>query len=104
MKMRKLGPMVFAATFVTTLVSGCATVAEKNTDLCEQTMQTRAEPALVSITHIDTSPDGSSITMTGVMEDQRNSTVVPAQAECRFNGKSLSSFRWLTPANRGAGQ
>lgn len=102
--MTRLGTMVIAATFVAALVSGCATVAEKNTDQCEQTMQARAEPALVSVTHIQTSPDGSSITVSGMMEDQRNSTVVSAQAECRFNGKSLSSFRWLEPTNRGTGQ
>jgi hypothetical protein len=102
--MRRLGPVVIAATFVAALVSGCATVAEKNTDQCEQTMQARAEPALVSVTNTQTSPDGSSVTLSGMMEDQRNSTVVPAQAECRFKGKALSAFRWIAPANRESAQ
>jgi hypothetical protein len=103
-KMRRLGLVITAATFVATLLNGCATVAEKNTDQCEQAMQSRAEPALVSITRSQASPDGRTVIASGMVEDRRNSTVVPAQAECQFNGKSLSAFRWLAPANPAARQ
>lgn len=102
--MRRTSLVVTAVTLVAALVTGCATVAEKNTGQCEEAMQAQAEPALVSVTHLQTSPDGSTVTVSGMMEDQRNSTVVPAQAECQFKGKVLTGLHWLKPANLKAGR
>lgn len=79
-------------------LAGCASTAEKNADQCEQMMQSKAEPALVSVSKKQPSPDGGSVLVTGMLEDQRLNTVVPARAECRFDGKSLAAFHWLAPA------
>jgi hypothetical protein len=71
--------ITIAFTIVAASLAGCASVAEKNADQCEQMMQSKAEPALVSV-------------------NQRLNTVVPAKVECRFDGKSLAAFHWLAPA------
>lgn len=96
--MEKGGFITIAFTIVAASLAGCATVAEKNADQCEQMMQSRAEPALVSVREKQTSPDGRSVLVTGMVEDQRSNTVVPAKVECRFDGKSLAAFHWLAPA------
>ena len=90
--------ITIAFTVVAASFAGCASVAEKNADQCEQMMQSKAEPALVSVSKSQPSPDGRSVLVTGMVEDQRLNTVVPAKAECRFNGKSLAAFHWLAPA------
>jgi hypothetical protein len=96
--MEKSRLITIAFTVVAASLAGCATVAEKNADQCEQMMQSRAEPALVSVSGKQTSPDGRSVLVTGMVEDQRSNTVVPAKVECRFDGKSLAAFHWLAPA------
>jgi hypothetical protein len=85
-------------TVVAAALAGCTTVAEKNAAQCEQEMQTAAEPALVSVSENQQSPDGHSVLVSGMVEDLRSNTVVPAKAECRFNGKSLAAFHWIAPA------
>jgi hypothetical protein len=90
--------ITIAFTIVAASLAGCASVAEKNADQCEQMMQSKAEPALVSVTEKQPAPDGRSVLVTGMLEDQRLNTVVPAKVECRFDGKSLAAFHWLAPA------
>ena len=90
--------ITIAFTVVAASLAGCATVAEKNADQCEQMMQSKAEPALVSVSERQPSPDGRAVLVTGMLEDQRSNTVVPAKVECRFDGKSLAAFHWLAPA------
>jgi Flp pilus assembly protein TadD len=96
--MEKTALITIAFSIVATSLAGCAGVAEKNADQCEQMMQSKAEPALVSVSKKQPSSDGRSVLVTGMIEDQRLNTVVPAKVECRFNGKSLAAFRWLAPA------
>ncbi|MGF7135854.1 hypothetical protein P3T40_007366 [Paraburkholderia sp. EB58] len=96
--MQKGRLLTIAFTVAAASFAGCASIAEKNADQCEQMMQSKAEPALVSVSKTDPSPDGRSVLVTGVVEDQRVNTVVPAKAECQFNGKSLAAFHWLAPA------
>jgi hypothetical protein len=90
--------ITIAFTIVGASLAGCASVAEKNADQCEQMMQSKAEPALVSVNEKQPSPDGRSVLVTGMVEDPRLNTVVPAKVECRFDGKSLAAFHWLAPA------
>ncbi|MFM0206167.1 hypothetical protein PQQ96_02045 [Paraburkholderia sediminicola] len=90
--------ITIAFTVVAASLAGCASVAEKNADQCEHMMQSKAEPALVSVSEKQPSPDGRTVLVTGVVEDQRLNTVVPAKVECRFDGKSLAAFHWLAPA------
>jgi uncharacterized protein YceK len=90
--------ITIAFTIVAASLAGCASVAEKNADQCEHMMQSKAEPALVSVSEKQSSPDGRTVRVTGVVEDQRFNTVVPAKVECRFDGKSLAAFHWLAPA------
>ncbi|WP_153041198.1 hypothetical protein [Paraburkholderia monticola] len=90
--------LTIAFTVAAASFAGCASVAEKNADQCEQMMQSKAEPALVSVSKSEPSRDGRSVLVTGVVEDQRLNTVVPAKAECQFKGKSLATFKWLAPA------
>ena len=96
--MEKARRITIAFTVVAASIAGCASVAEKNADQCEQMMQSKAEPALVSVSKSQPSPDGRSVLVTGMVEDQRLNTVLPAKAECRFNGKSIAAFHWLAPA------
>jgi uncharacterized protein YceK len=96
--MEKSRFITIAFTLVAASLAGCASVAEKNAAQCEQTMQSRAEPALVSVSEKQVSPDGRSVLVTAMVEDHRSNTVVPAKAECRFDGKSLAAFHWLAPA------
>jgi hypothetical protein len=96
--MEKSRLLTIAFTLVTASLTGCATTAEKNADQCEQMMQSKAEPALVAVSKKQPSPDGRSVLLTGVLEDQRSNAVVPAKVECRFEGKSLAAFHWLAPA------
>jgi uncharacterized protein YceK len=90
--------ITIAFTIVAASLAGCASVAEKNADQCEHMMQSKAEPALVSVSEKQSSPDGRTVLVTGVVEDQRLNTVVPAKVECWFDGKSLATFHWLAPA------
>ena len=90
--------ITIAFTIVTASLAGCASVAEKNADQCEHMMQSKAEPALVSVSEKQLSPDGRSVLVTGMVEDKRSNSVVPAKVECRFDGKSLAAFHWLAPA------
>jgi hypothetical protein len=90
--------LTIAFSIVAASLAGCAGVAEKNADQCEHMMQSKAEPALVSVSEKQPSPDGRSVLVTGMIEDQRLNTVVPAKVECRFDGKSLAAFHWLAPA------
>jgi uncharacterized protein YceK len=96
--MEKSRLITIAFTVVAASLAGCATVAEKNADQCEQMMQSRAEPALVSVREKQVSPDGRSVLVTGMVEVGSSNTVVPAKVECRFDGKSLAAFHWLAPA------
>jgi uncharacterized protein YceK len=91
--------ITIAFTIVAASLAGCASVAEKNTDQCEQMMQSKAEPALIAVSGKQTSPDGRSVVISGMMEDKRANAVLPAKVECRFNGKSLTAFHWLAPAS-----
>ncbi|MDR3436499.1 MULTISPECIES: hypothetical protein [Pseudomonadota] len=93
--------ITIAFTIVAASLTGCASVAEKNADQCEHMMQSKAEPALVSVSEKQPSPDGRSVLVTGMIEDERSNTVVPAKVECRFDGKSLAAFHWLAPATLG---
>jgi len=90
--------ITIAFTVVAASLAGCASTAEKNADQCEQMMLSKAEPALVSVSKKQPSPDGRAVLVTGMLEDQRLNTVVPAKVECRFEGKSLAAFHWLAPA------
>ena len=96
MKKGRLSTVAF--TIVAASLAGCASVAEKNADQCEHMMQSKAEPALVSVSEKQPSPDGRSVLVTGMLEDKRSNTVVPAKVECRFDGKSLAAFQGLAPA------
>ncbi|QGZ59316.1 hypothetical protein [Paraburkholderia acidiphila] len=80
-------------------LEGCTSVAQKDTDQCVERMQRSAEPAIVSVNDKRQSPDGSSFTVSGMMEDRRTHELVPAKVECQFDGKVLTGFRWLAPAN-----
>jgi hypothetical protein len=90
--------ITIAFAIVAACFAGCASIAEKNADECEQIMQSRAEPALVLVNEKQLSPDGRIVFVTGMVEDQRLNTVARAKVECRFDGKSLAAFRWVAPA------
>ena len=90
--------ITIAFAIVAASLAGCTSVAEKNADQCEHMMQSKAEPALVSVSEKQPSPDGRSVLVTGMVEDKHSNTVVPAKVECRFDGKSLAAFHWLAPA------
>lgn len=79
-------------------LAGCATLAEKNSAACEHKMRATAEPALVSVSANQTSPDGREVTVTGMIEDRQSHSLVPAKVECQFHGDSISVFRWVEPA------
>ncbi len=97
MKMDKLAAVALIAAALS--FEGCTSVAQKNTDQCVERMQRSAEPAIVSVSDTRPSPDGRSFTVSGMMEDRSTHALVPAQVECRFEGKVLTGFRWLAPAN-----
>ncbi|CAG9222315.1 conserved exported hypothetical protein [Paraburkholderia tropica] len=97
--MKKDRLVAFALIAAALSLEGCASVAEKNTDQCVEKMQTSAEPALVSVSDKRPSADGRTVTVSGMMEDRRTQSLVPAQFECQFKGKVLTGFRWVAPAN-----
>ncbi|CAM2153545.1 MULTISPECIES: hypothetical protein [Paraburkholderia] len=97
--MKKDRLVAFALIAAALALAGCTSVAQKNTDQCVDKMQASAEPALVSVSDKRPSADGRSVTVSGMMEDRRSQSLVPAQVECQFQGKVLTGFRWLVPAN-----